>query len=487
MPSSNRPNRKSKPGICPALVCLVLVGWVVPPAAAQIWHNDVEAAKQLAAARDQVVVLHFWAPWCQPCGNLDRFVFSHPSVQQVLSSEVVAVKVNVDTRPDLARQYAIGSIPADVAIAPDGSQLAKRPSPKTVDAYIQMLKNVSASTKTVKPNVAKLIEQSNRAFGQQIDSQSLRQQATMPPYARLSKPTSDTAPADTRRASYPGGGSFPVAAPSHPAPSHTAPSHAAPTHPAPTHSLPELGAPTHVFQQPEVVEGLGGGLVGGTHMPPGTHGSPNLQTAYSTRDQANHVADSIASDSPGPLPRRDRSTPGQLQVNPHADSVAPEPITPEPITPDSVGAGTGLPPRSTDAAIENSFTSRPASESAPPLGLEGYCPVTLISQEQWVPGDRRWGCIHRGKLYLFNSQQNRDLFRMAPDAYSPLLAGFDPVTFKQSGHLVEGRRELGAFFGGDNGPKIVVLFETPQHRQQFEANPVEFIQNVRRVMNQIDR
>lgn len=102
-------------------------------------------------------------------------------------------------------------------------------------------------------------------------------------------------------------------------------------------------------------------------------------------------------------------------------------------------------------------------------------------------GDQSWGCVHRGKTYLFSSKENRDLFRMAPDAYSPLLAGFDPVIYQETGELIEGKRKFGAFFGGNEGPKIIVLFGNLDSRAKFESEPGRYIQSVRQAMNVIDR
>ncbi|HEX3872459.1 MAG TPA: thioredoxin family protein, partial [Pirellulales bacterium] len=40
----------------------------------------------------------------------------------------------------------------------------------------------------------------------------------------------------------------------------------------------------------------------------------------------------------------------------------------------------------------------------PRLGLDGFCPVTLMEKRAWTPGDARWGAIHRNRTYLFCSE-----------------------------------------------------------------------------------
>src|SRR5690606_15960666 len=64
---------------------------------------------------------------------------------------------------------------------------------------------------------------------------------------------------------------------------------------------------------------------------------------------------------------------------------------------------------------------------APPLGFFGYCCVTMKENNDWQPGSVEWGAIHRGRTYLFRSQELRDKFLANPDSYAPVLAGADPV------------------------------------------------------------
>ncbi len=54
------------------------------------------------------VLVDFWADWCGPCKMLSPVV---DSVSEQLSDKVDFYKVNVDEESELAREYAIMSIP----------------------------------------------------------------------------------------------------------------------------------------------------------------------------------------------------------------------------------------------------------------------------------------------------------------------------------------------------------------------------------------
>ena len=65
----------------------------------------------------------------------------------------------------------------------------------------------------------------------------------------------------------------------------------------------------------------------------------------------------------------------------------------------------------------------PAVAGNPPLGLDGFCPVSLSEKQQWVSGDSRWGVIHRGRTYLFAGPEEQRRFFADPDRYAPVAVG----------------------------------------------------------------
>ncbi|MCE9524892.1 MAG: thioredoxin family protein [Planctomycetales bacterium] len=112
-------------------------------------------------------------------------------------------------------------------------------------------------------------------------------------------------------------------------------------------------------------------------------------------------------------------------------------------------------------------------KDAPPVGLEGFCPVSLKEASKWKKGDKQYGAIHRGRTYLFASAAEQQKFLADPDAYSPVLSGADPVIFAEQGQLVDGNRNYGvALPNGDRSE--MYFFATPESRDRFEKNPRQY-------------
>jgi YHS domain-containing protein len=109
------------------------------------------------------------------------------------------------------------------------------------------------------------------------------------------------------------------------------------------------------------------------------------------------------------------------------------------------------------------------AEAQFPLALEGYCPVSLYEDNSWVPGDKKFGAIHRGRLYLFGSYNNQIKFLKEPDAYSPALAGYDVVTFAIDDSLCDGIRTFRVKYQGR-----FYFFADGKTKSEFEKSPDAF-------------
>ena len=74
-----------------------------------------------AMAEKKTLVVDFYADWCGPCRMLSPVM---EALSEEMSGKATFVKINVDDNPDLAREYAIMSIPC-VMVFKDGGLAGK--------------------------------------------------------------------------------------------------------------------------------------------------------------------------------------------------------------------------------------------------------------------------------------------------------------------------------------------------------------------------
>ena len=132
--------------------------------------------------------------------------------------------------------------------------------------------------------------------------------------------------------------------------------------------------------------------------------------------------------------------------------------------------------------IQDGLDKASATPAQPNYALHGKCPVALLTDSKWVDGDESIGCVHRNRIYIFSDQESLQTFQSDPDAYSPILAGYDPVIFEETGRLVDGLEEFGVFMGKTPKQRIV-LFASPDTRARFQLEPRKYLQTVRQAMD----
>jgi protein disulfide-isomerase len=133
------------------------------------------------------------------------------------------------------------------------------------------------------------------------------------------------------------------------------------------------------------------------------------------------------------------------------------------------------PPR--DVRREAQAPAPTAAAANPPIGLEGFCPVSITEGTKWTKGDVRFGAIHRGRTYLFGSAAEQQKFLANPDKYSPMLSGFDVVKYIEQGTLVDGKRNHGIVHQGH-----MYLFTDEASLTKFCENPNTYIPPVQQAM-----
>jgi len=106
---------------------------------------NLESAKRLAAQTNRMVLIHFWADWCQPCKEMEQEVFSRPEVVAALETSFVPVRLNVDYFPHTRDQYGVTVLPTDIIITPQGQLVDRVAGTTDPPQYLARLSQVATA------------------------------------------------------------------------------------------------------------------------------------------------------------------------------------------------------------------------------------------------------------------------------------------------------------------------------------------------------
>lgn len=106
---------------------------------------------------------------------------------------------------------------------------------------------------------------------------------------------------------------------------------------------------------------------------------------------------------------------------------------------------------------------------SPPVAMDGYCPVELITNERWVPGDPGLTATYQGRTYLFSGRTQRQLFLSDPRSYTPRYSGHDPVLAVDGKRHVLGQTDYCVTYKGR-----LYLFSSSVTLTRFRDNPQRY-------------
>ncbi len=106
--------------------------------------------------------------------------------------------------------------------------------------------------------------------------------------------------------------------------------------------------------------------------------------------------------------------------------------------------------------------------------------MQMVEHGRWVMGNPTWGVIHKGRTYLFASEDEKSRFFKNPDSYAPALNGADVVVYFSTGQLVPGQLKHGAFYVSPrDNLKRIFLFNNEASLKEFEQNPTRYTARMR--------
>jgi protein disulfide-isomerase len=401
------------------IACMLLAATSHAWANEQIqWAPNLSAAITQASRQNQLVLIHFWTPDCAPCRALEKNVFNQPEVAQAIHRDFVPVKINAQAMPDTARKYKVDRWPTDVIITPAGYVLQTMVSSQDPREYTQSLVRIAGQRR---PGMQLA---SNATVGTQpVDQSGWGDNTGQQNPSAQAQPQPQSAPGN--QAWDANGWNQPAANP------------------------PQQGA-----SQPQL-QGDGWGNYGLEHT--ASYGSQYADQNTPPADDPRGYTQPQPQGAVNPYAAPSNSPAGSAPTNNAANNFQPSNLQP----------AQGNPAANGGAAPQGNST--PANANRPTLGLDGFCPVTMVDQGKWQRGDERFGIIHRGRLYLFASEAEKQRFWADPDRFAPMLSGNDPVEFVEHGRLVPGHRRHGVFYRNQ-----IYLFVSEASLQAFWNNPQRY-------------
>ena len=108
-------------------------------------QNNLEQAKQQAAQEGKLIFVDFWAEWCNPCQWMDEQTFSSPQVKEYLSTQYIAVRVDIDNFQgyNLKEEYNIRYLPTILVLNEQGQLIKKYEESFAPSKLIQLLKELN--------------------------------------------------------------------------------------------------------------------------------------------------------------------------------------------------------------------------------------------------------------------------------------------------------------------------------------------------------
>lgn len=416
------------------LACL-LTGAGLAAAETVDWETDVEAAFAKAKAEDRPLLLHFWTPTCVPCRQLEQTVFNQQPVIDSMHNHFVPVKINAHEHPDLATRYGIRSVPKDVIVTSDNQEVHRMFTPKDPEQYIAQLSAIAFQVANRAGERDTRFASRDLPYGDGPAAFD-RDEAMQPDPTRMARRSPLSPPAgvqtETRFASS------------------TAPT----DEEGPREIINRFAGKS---SKPSSDSDLDRG-----DEPANRTGS--RWGSWPNSDVATNAEDDFAAGDPVAAATDAVSQAAQRS----ADQFA-------------VATNRADRPNASSAASPSVRDNRPPAakrpSEAPSLGMDGYCPVTLLKENRWVRGDKRYGVIHRGRTYLFAGPQEKETFFADPDEYSPVLAGIDPVALNEQGQAIEGKRVHGVVYH-----RRVYLFSSEDNLNRFWEAPEQFASPIRQAM-----
>lgn len=474
-----------------AVHAAILVGMIFATAArgeaSVVWHGSLAAAKTASATSHRPVLVIFTAAWSEASDRFIQTTLATPEASGLVSACFEAVRLDVDSHSELAKKLGVSHMPTACIIDQNDQLLARFDCSESAAEFVSNAGRAIQTAAEVKLAANPSAAAAPPAATPTAEPASALMPPTPPSWPAESgtNPTDSTASPRPALSAFSGGSAASVFQSAPPAVPPTT-SGRATVEPQPSPraspqpSAPWLGQPTATppaAPQPTMA-------IAPPAAPPAAYSTTPLQTPPTAGQPASGMAATPA--PPTAVPSTKPADEKPKSTNPFvaffqdpaaafklpsfelpsftkkddipkpSTSATPQPASPRP-----------QPTAATTAAATTTTAADPYGTM--PVGLEGYCPVTLVEKNVWVEGRPQWGARHRGRTYLFAGQAEQQAFLSAPDRYAPALSGDDPVLALDAGRQVPGQRRYGVTY-----QSRIYLFSSPETRHTFTITPEKY-------------
>lgn len=464
--------------------------WATAAEAAIPWHPSLAQAKAAAAMSRRPVLVVFAASWSDASVALHEKTLANPEAAAIVTACFEPVKIDVDIDPAMTKKMGVTYLPTACVIDQDEQVLASFDCPDSPASFI------AAAGKAVQDAAA--ARQSEASVAAKPTAPTSSPVPSPPMQSVLASPVAESI-ANRPLSRFSSFDSAPVVPTPPPTvwPAESPAVSLSATMPPPASRAPWDTSPAAT---PPAMTTVARPTIEPTPAPPGPAGMASW-----LGDSAQRSAPAIPAAAYGttmPQPTQQPWAQPQPAYAPPRPAVATYGATPPPSLPPQSTTAPEQPgidkPKSSNAFLAalqrpfSLFSSTPKVEKAEPttppsvpaaaktdpygtmpLGMEGYCPVTLAEKGQWVEGRAQYGVRHRGRTYLFAGEAQQRAFLSNPDQYAPALSGDDPVVAFDAGKSVPGQRRYGVTY-----QSRIYLFSTPETRTTFSADPQRYTARV---------
>jgi len=122
------------------ILCFLVVAFCTTKAQVN-WIYNLPEAQIKSLSENKLILLDFWASWCQPCRKMDEKLWNSPEIKMV-ADKFIPLKVDIDVQQDLAIKYGIKAIPTVVLMTANGEVIWKKTDFTSAVPYLKVLQDI---------------------------------------------------------------------------------------------------------------------------------------------------------------------------------------------------------------------------------------------------------------------------------------------------------------------------------------------------------